>query len=152
MAPRGLSHLEVTVRDLGRSLSFYRDLLGMRVFQEGNEQDAARGVDYSGIYERPDGSYGYAMLSQGADAPVIVLIAPDDPTGTSIKIDQVGITHFGIWVDGLDAVYDDLRAKGVEFMVPPHELMSTPAGVVRSAFCVDPDGIIVQLDEMSADG
>jgi hypothetical protein len=31
---RGFSHVEVTVTDLERSLSFYRDLLGLHVFQQ----------------------------------------------------------------------------------------------------------------------
>lgn len=150
MRPSGFSHVELTVRDLQRSLSFYRDLLGLRVFQEGTEQDANGDVDYSGIYERTDGTYRYAMLIGGT--AVIVLIEPTDspPSGASIKVDQVGITHIGLYVDGLDNVYEDLKAKGMRFVVPPHALMETPAGVMRSAFAVDPDGILVQLDELVA--
>jgi len=89
MASTGLSHVELTVRDLERSLHF---------------------------------------------------------SGTSIKADQVSITHIGLWVHGLDAVYEDL--KGVKFVVPPHTLIKTPTGEVRSAFSLDPDGILIQLDEI----
>jgi catechol 2,3-dioxygenase-like lactoylglutathione lyase family enzyme len=148
MRPSGFSHLEVTVTDLRRSLSFYRDLLGLRVFQEGTEQDVIGDVDYARMYERSDRTYRYAMLIGGS--AVIVLIEPTNPppSGASIKVDQVGITHFGLSVDDLDSVYEDLKSKGVRFVVPPHALMDTPLGVMRSAFAVDPDGILVQLDEL----
>lgn len=65
------------------------------------------------------------------------------PTGTSMKADQVGITHIGLWVDNLDAVYAALKSQGVPFVVPPHVLLQTPTGGVRSAFALDPDGILV---------
>ena len=49
---------------------------------------------------------------------------------------------------GLDAVYDELKSKGVTFLAPPHTLARTKAGTIRSAFAQDPDGILIQLDEM----
>ena len=143
---RGFSHVEVTVRNLERSLYFYRDLVGLKVFQEGSELDEI-GQDYSGVYERPEPTYRYAMLMGGSAAIVLIEFSPS--TGASIKIDHVGISHFGLYVDGLDAVYDELKRRGVEFRVPPHEFMKTPLGVMRSAFAVDPDGVIVQFDELT---
>ena len=84
------------------------------------------------------------------DAPVIALLAPTEskPTGKSILVDQIGSSHFGVWVKGLNRVYDDLKAKGAEFAAPPHVLARTQEGTIRSAFVKDPDGIIIQLDEM----
>lgn len=163
MAATGLSHVELTVRDLDRSLSFYRDLLGLRVIQEGTEQDLPANQDYAGIFERPHRKFRFVVLHQSAEpagpygmgpgAPIIVLLAPQDapPTGTSIKADQVGITHIGLWVNGLDAVYTDLKSKGVQFVIPPHTLLKTPTGTMRSAFSLDPDGILIQLDEIVED-
>ncbi len=39
MIPRSLSHVAVGVRDMDRSLPFYRDLLGFQVAQEINDLD-----------------------------------------------------------------------------------------------------------------
>jgi len=81
---------------------------------------------------------------------VIALIAPQGspPTGSAIKADQVGISHFGVWVKGLDAICDELKSKGVKFAAPPHTGAKTKQGTLRSAFVEDPDGILIQLDEM----
>ncbi len=49
---------------------------------------------------------------------------------------------------GLDAVYEDLRRKGVKFVIPPHTLIKTPTGEGRSAFSLDSDGMLIQLDEI----
>ena len=84
------------------------------------------------------------------DAPVIAMVAPlgPRPTGTGIKVDQIGISHFGIWVKGLDAICAELKSKGVTFAAPPHIGAKTAAGMFRTAFLQDPDGILIQLDEL----
>jgi catechol 2,3-dioxygenase-like lactoylglutathione lyase family enzyme len=158
MTPRSMSHIALCVRDWDRSLRFYCDLLGLQVAQEGTEVETS--TYQQGIYERENRKIRFAILRYGKEntapygmseeAPVIALIAPVDtpPTGTSIKVDQIGISHVGFWVKGLDTVYEDLKSKGVTFVAPPHILAKTKAGTIRSAFAQDPDGILIQLDEM----
>jgi glyoxylase I family protein len=163
MASTGLSHVELTVRELARSVHFYCDLLGLRVIQEGTERELPDGQSYAGIFERPGRKFRFVVLhhraepagpyGMGTGAPIMVLLEPQDPapTGTSIKADQVGITHIGLWVQGLDALYADLTRQGVHFAVPPHTLLKMPTGELRSAFCLDPDGMLIQLDEIRED-
>ena len=158
MIPRSMSHVALCVTDFDRSLHFYRDLLGFQVAQEGTESDVNE--HQQGIYERLDRKFRFVTLRYGQsnatpfgmneDAPIVVLIAPMDapPTGASIKVDQIGISHVGFWVKGLDSVYEDLKSKGVTFIAPPHVLGKTKAGTIRSAFVQDPDGILIQIDEM----
>jgi hypothetical protein len=45
-------------------------------------------------------------------------------------------------------LYEDLKGKGATFAAPPHVLVKTKEGTIRSAFVQDPDGILIQLDEM----
>ena len=158
MIPRSFSHIALGVRDYERSLHFYRDLLGFQVAQEITETGR---TDYQdGISERSGRSYRIAVLrysketgtpyGMSEDAPVIAMIAPlgAPPTGAAIKADQVGISHIGVWVKGLDAICEDLKSKGVKFAAQPHTGAKTKQGTIRSAFIEDPDGILIQLDEM----
>jgi catechol 2,3-dioxygenase-like lactoylglutathione lyase family enzyme len=158
MTPRSFSHIALGVRDFDRSLHFYRDLLGFELAQEIPELGATGYED--GISKRKNRRYRVAVLrySKGKaapyglseDAPVIALVAPlgPQPTGKGIKVDQIGISHFGIWVKGLDAIYADLKSQGVKFAAPPHSGAKTEAGTLRTAFAEDPDGILIQLDEL----
>jgi catechol 2,3-dioxygenase-like lactoylglutathione lyase family enzyme len=146
------------VRDYERSLHFYRDLLGFQVAQEVTETGGSR---YEGeISEETGRKYRIAVLRYGREtsapygmseeAPVIALVAPlgSPPTGSAIKADQVGISHFGVWVKGLDAICEELKSKGVKFAAQPHTGAKTKQGTLRTAFIEDPDGILIQLDEM----
>jgi catechol 2,3-dioxygenase-like lactoylglutathione lyase family enzyme len=157
VTPNGVSHIELTVQDFERSMHFYHDLLGLRVLQEGTTDQAFPNTGQLRIYEQPHRQFRFAVLHYSTEpapyglsgAPIIVLLSPlgAPPNGTSIKVDQIGITHLGLWVHGLDALYEDLKGQGVRFLEPPHTLMTTPEGTVRAAFSQDPDGIIIQLDE-----
>ncbi|MGE0682547.1 MAG: VOC family protein [Candidatus Binatia bacterium] len=158
MTPRSMSHVALCVRDFDQSLHFYRDLLGFEVAQEGTESETNE--HQRKIYERENHKFRFVTLRYGKasdspfgmneDAPIVVLIAPLDvpPNGQSIKVDQIGISHVGFWVKGLDAIYEDLKGKGVTFAAAPHVLGKTKAGTIRSAFIQDPDGILLQIDEL----
>jgi catechol 2,3-dioxygenase-like lactoylglutathione lyase family enzyme len=80
----------------------------------------------------------FLVLSEHADKPV---------SGEPIKLDEVGIHHVGFWVEDLPAVHDALKAKGVEFVVEP-TVVKVQDGTFHSAFLLDPDGILLQLDEL----
>lgn len=158
MTPRSFSHIAIGVRDFDRSLHFYCDLLGFEVAQEIPELGATGYED--GISKRKNRKYRVAVLRYGKknaapygmseDAPVIAMVAPlgPSPMGKGIKVDQIGISHFGIWVKGLDAVCAELKSKGVKFAASPHIGAKTEAGTFHTAFIEDPDGILIQLDEM----
>jgi len=68
MASTGLSHVELTVRDLDRSLHFYRDLLGLQVMQEGTERDLPDSQDYQGIFEQPNRKFRFVVLHYNAES------------------------------------------------------------------------------------
>src|SRR5713101_2713034 len=154
MTPRSLSHVALGVRDFDRSLHFYRDLLGFQVAQEVTEFEGSK-YRLGGISEQENRKFRVVVLRYGKgnaapygmseDASVISLVAPlgPPPTGTGIKVDQIGISHFGIWVKGLDAICEEFKSKGVTFAVSP-PAANMEAGTIRSAFLQDPDGILIE--------
>ena len=149
MIAQGVSHIAVGVRDMDRSLGFYRDLLGFQVVRD--EIQPTSGTVLPALYHEPHDERRVATLywKRGKGQAFLVLSEHSDKpvSGEPIKLDQIGIHHFAFWVDDLPRVYEDLKAKGAEFVVPP-TLTTTPDGTFHSAFLRDPDGILVQLDEL----
>jgi catechol 2,3-dioxygenase-like lactoylglutathione lyase family enzyme len=47
--------------------------------------------------------------------------------------------------DNVQAAYDDLRARGIEFVSAPQS--ARRAGIVNVCCCRDPDGLLVELIE-----
>ena len=152
MNTTGVSHIAIGVRDMERSLGFYRDVLGFEVVRD--ELQPTKGTVLPALYrnahderrvatlywKRAKGS-AFLVLSEHADKPV---------TGEPIKLDELGIHHVGFWVENLPAVYDELKGKGAEFVVEPTKV-KVEDGTFHTAFLVDPDGILLQIDELIED-
>lgn len=148
----GVSHIAIGVRDMDRSLRFYRDLLGLKVCLDTMESigglktlfvDPKKGKRRAVYLRFEDGPFtSFVVLSQN----------PGDMTGDAIKIDQVGIHHFAFWVDDLRERVERLKAAGVPILVPPVESDTAaygeaPGKNVLTTLFQDPDGIIVQFDQ-----
>jgi catechol 2,3-dioxygenase-like lactoylglutathione lyase family enzyme len=145
---RGIDHAGIAVASLEAALHFYRDLLGLRVTDEGEdggpELDAITGL--SGVRMR------YAELDLGAGQllEVIEAIAPAGTRLTQGPVDP-GATHLALRVDDVDAVYARLAAAGVT--VPGRPTTISAAGAWHGTRCVyveDPDGHTVELVQRPA--
>ncbi len=152
MVTNGVSHIAVGVRDMDASLRFYRDLLGFEVARD--EVQATQGTVLPALYKEPHDQRRVVTLywKKGLHEAFLVLSEHSDKpaSGEAIKLDQIGIHHFAFWVENLPQVYEELRARGADFVVPP-TVAKTQDGNFNSAFLRDPDGILVQLDELVED-
>jgi catechol 2,3-dioxygenase-like lactoylglutathione lyase family enzyme len=148
----GVSHVAIGVRDMEKSLRFYRDLLGLEV-----RYDAMQPIDgIKSLYASPEkGKRRAVHLHYGSGPTSGFLVLSEMPGGTpgdAIKLDQVGISHFSWWVDDLRGTCEKLKSAGVKMLVPPTETDSGGYGeqsAKKYLTCLfeDPDGIIVQLDQ-----
>jgi lactoylglutathione lyase len=113
----------ITVSDLGASLSFYRDVLGLPLKVETPEWAE---------FEGPGA--GLALHGGGERQELATRVA--------------GRVNFTLRVDDLEATYDSLRERGVQFIMGP-----TPQdfGVTMAVF-QDPDGVSWHLVGASANG
>jgi catechol 2,3-dioxygenase-like lactoylglutathione lyase family enzyme len=149
---RGISHVAIGGRNMERSLPFYRDVLGLRVTLDTEENVGSLPT----LFRDPTKGKRravYLRWEDGPEASFIVLSAPlGPPSGEPIKLDQVGIHHFAFWVKDLRVKFAKLQAAGAPILVPPIEGDSVaygepPGKKILTCLFQDPDGIILQFDE-----
>jgi catechol 2,3-dioxygenase-like lactoylglutathione lyase family enzyme len=134
----------ITIANLDRSLSFYRDLLGMRVI--GLSVEAV-----GSIVGMPGASARIADLDAGG-GQLLELIDYGNGTAaaTPQSPDAVGSCHVSIQVDDLNEVLARLASAGHQPMGEVTEL--SLGGVWEGctiAYLRDPDGVVIELLERS---
>jgi catechol 2,3-dioxygenase-like lactoylglutathione lyase family enzyme len=143
-----VDHFALTVSDLERSLRFYRDLLGLevRVRRIWNEDYVRRMVGF------PDASMDIALLAlPGDDDQQLELNEYLQPRAGAPRnpINTPGSAHLCFIVDDIQELYELLRQAGTEFVSEPVAVPVGPNKGRRTAYLLDPDGIVVQLMQPS---
>jgi len=145
MTTIGMSHNALYVKDLDKSLHFYRDLMGMKLTHEQTEGtgEGARRAAYLRWDEEP--SAFVLVIAQ------YVGKSREEPTAGV----RTAMDHFCFYVDDIHAMYERLTAEGLKCSSVPREinfgLFGGPRGSrVLSMFCDDPDGLPIQLEQLIA--
>ncbi|MEV0825373.1 VOC family protein [Nonomuraea rubra] len=145
---RGVWHFSFTVADLGRSVAFYRDLLGFTLVhrQEQDNDYTRRLVGY------PDAVLRVAQLAvpgqpRGVSTHDLELVEYVQPRGEARDPARhlPGAAHLALTVEDARAEHARLAAAGVRFVNPPEEIT---AGVNRGGYAcyfLDPDEITLEL-------
>ena len=126
-----LLHTMLRVGDLERSLSFYTDVLGMRLL---------RRKDY------PSGRFTLAFVGYGDESDHTVLELTHNWDTSSYEI-GTGYGHIAIGVDDIHGVCAQIQAKGGRVTREPGPMKH---GSTVIAFVEDPDGYKVELIQLSS--
>jgi catechol 2,3-dioxygenase-like lactoylglutathione lyase family enzyme len=141
----GVDHASVTVRDLGESVRFYHDLLGLPVLGSGEEEAELFGP----LVGQSNARFRYADLDLGG-GHILELLQYLHPAGTprETRVFDPGTGHLGLRVDDLDEALRRLAASGVRPPSTPIEL-AEPAWWrgARVVYVNDPDGAVIELVE-----
>lgn len=119
-----IDYTMVIVSDMARSVQFYRDKLGIPL-----------------KFESPDwtefqtGATTLALHGGG--------IARERSGGAGDK--DAGTCSIGFNVEDVDKTYEELRAKGISFVMPPTQREGEG---IKLAVCVDPDGLPVSFAQI----
>lgn len=144
-----LHHVAISVKDMERSLAFYRDALGLTVFQD----EMISGPDLD-----------RALMETGARLRMVVV---SDETGNMIellgwesppvrdrppehlKFSSTGLVEVCLIVSDLDSVEKNLARKDFRFRTPPWLFSNVleNAGIpeTKVTHVEDPDGVQVEL-------
>jgi len=149
----GVSHIAIGVTDMDRSLSFYRDVLGLEVTVDR--------VEVSGGQRPKNRRACYLRWTRGHGSSYVVLDQKlaEAPSGKPAELFQVGVHHVSFLTTDIEAVVDRALAAGVEVWgngtpgVRDGLANGEPDGEheVRTVLMVDPDGTIVQFDQWMED-
>ena len=142
-----VAHIGFTVSDMDRSISFYRDTLGLdflgEMKMEGPETEALfqrRGCSARVAYLCPKNNHNVppVELIQFLDQPAV--------SGTP-SLFQTSISEFCFTTDDIDCDYETLKNRGVVFLSEPQTFDSTAYGFgkSRAVYLKDPDGNILEL-------
>lgn len=136
-------HTGLQVRDLERSLAFYRDILGFELVFAWNprapyiaELVGYPDVDLHAAILRPPNSDVFLELLEYRGVERV-------PVDT--RTANPGTAHTAYYVDDLDALYAELVARGVESVSSPVTPTIGPNEGGRAVYLIDPDGIRVEL-------
>ena len=147
MEVQWMNHTGFVVSDMERSLTFYRDLLGLQVERD----QILEGEFISEVVGYPDARLHIVYLGMGDLRHSVELIQYLNPPGDAAALPQrhqVGASHLGVIVDDVDAFYRELSAEGVTFVNPP-AARPNPVYPAASKGCYmqDPDGNWLELLE-----
>jgi len=118
-----IEHVSIRCRDLETSIDFFQRMFRAKVMLR-REPGESRKIVYLRI--------GDSMLELMHMGPAS---EPVDPR------EHYGVHHIGIKVDDFESVYQDLQAKGADFIGEPLE----PTPGIRLAFLREPNGAVIEL-------
>ena len=139
----GADHTGITVSDLERSLSFWRDVLGFelshRAHQSGTLASEITGVAGAEISLAVVKAPGHKIELLQYHAP------PDRKLKSEFRPCDVGAAHVALTVDNLDAVIDKIAAAGWKTGGKPQILTMGPNAGKRVVYVRDPDGTTIEF-------
>jgi catechol 2,3-dioxygenase-like lactoylglutathione lyase family enzyme len=117
-------HVHLRSPDPDKTARYYEQMFGAKIIKS---------VMSNGI-ERTDMNLGGVMI-------FIAQTPPDTELTEKPEGSYVGLDHLGLRVRNIDAVCDELKAKGAEFTVEPKTIRPG----VRIAFVRGPQNVLIEL-------
>jgi catechol 2,3-dioxygenase-like lactoylglutathione lyase family enzyme len=136
-----LGHVALGVKDIERSLRFYRDVLGMKVLMELEIADDRIGR----VIGSPGAKCRIVHLRLGTG--ILELFQYSNPVGTNRAVDMSqydqGLIHLGFEVSEFHRHVAELKQHGVTFLGEPVEFRPN----VWVAYFRGPDGEVCEIRE-----
>jgi len=124
----GLHHIGVVVSDIERSVSFYTGLLQFTVSRRVDMENGTR----------------LAFLSAGDCTLELIQRQDGDVPAEAGQVDHVCLA-----VDGIDALYEAVKAGGAKMLTPQVNTLSGGLAGIRNCFFEGPDGEKIELFDLT---
>lgn len=149
-----IGHVSLTINNLEESIKFYEDTLGMKLIKqkimECESTELLFGISSCNVH------VAHLRSCDDCGSPDIELLEfrQKDTLKDDIRINRVSISGISFYVENIQKTYEDLKAKGVEFVSSPQyfESVEDGFGKTKSVYFKDPNGIILELQEIVEQG
>ncbi len=141
MAIKRVNHTGISVKDMERSLTFYRDLLELEVIFD---SDVPANEPLSKVVGMNDATGRVVWLRAGDS--MIELWQWDHPEGRPLPDDyrpaDKGVTHYALETDNVDELCERVVAAGYHANTSPKDL-----GLHKTTYIKGPDDEIIEILE-----
>lgn len=140
-------HTGLTVSDLDRSVSFYRDVLGFtylgEILMEGKETDILFGRRNC----KARVAYLNGSMEKGMPPVELIQFVGSEVEKEESDLFRTSISELCFYTDHIDETYRKLKEQRVECLSEPQDFDFTSAGFGKSRafYFKDPDGIILEM-------
>ena len=136
-------HVAIHVRDLERSIVFYRDILGLELIEAEPGEELCTGTSIAPWRHR--GNITFCYLRGKGDRCTIELIYEHERT-EPYNVKDMKVPHICYRVTGLDAMAERLKRHGVTFLVENARPKYSNT-IKRIDYIEDPEGYRIELME-----
>jgi len=144
----GIVHSGITVKDLKRSIAFYRDVLELELIKE-EAMRKSRG-DKLGVPGAVIQIAVFAVPNSDATLELIQYFEPPYPNNYGSPVNALGQVHVAFRVENIDKKIEHMRSHGVQFVSEKYEeIMDGPLKGWKWIYFKDPDGTNLELIEES---
>ncbi len=141
----GVHHVGLTVRDMSRTLEWYRRMFDL----EAGAVSHGAGRALSDSLQVPDAELSFAMVQIGGTRVEFLQYHRPEGRDFDRTNGDVGSAHVCLEVSDIEAAYADLTAKGAVFNAPPITLTDGVFAGSTWAYLRDPDGIQLEIWQSS---
>ena len=137
-------HHGFTVSDAERSITFYRDLLGLELVRVSERRDLP---SYDRMLGHDNVVLKVAILCHPVNDFILELVEYKNPVGRKRELDNpfIGSSHLAFEVDDVDVFYALFRDAGYGAINPPVDVERDGVAIARAMYGLDPDGISIEI-------
>ena len=137
-----IRHTGIVVDDLKKSLWFYKEKMGFKLFKHMDESGhfidkilGIRNIKVTTVKMTLGNGQMIELLDFSSHKKDIL----------QRSVNDIGPTHLAFTVDNIDEIYDDFLHDGIEFISTPKV---SEDGNVKVVFCKAPEGTYIELVEL----
>ena len=141
----GIHHVALHTPNFEKMLAFYRDIIGFEVVEETHSQWADSPMIDAIIGVEKSAARTVMLRAANIYMELFEYSSPPPRGGERLRPNDHGYTHICLDVDDIFAEHARLSANGMTFAATPLD-----AGTIKAVYGKDPDGNIVEIQQLSA--